>query len=254
MLIDKEPELPSELEAEEAKLADFSDPKLEVPELPDRYRGKSIEDVVKMHQEAEKVIGRQAQEVGEVRKLADELIKQNLGGRSQPVEKQEPEVDFFEDPQKAIQKTVDTHPDIIAARQAALEFRQLQTQQKIAQAHPDYSQIGADPEFANWVKSSPVRISLYAKANAEYDFDAANELLSTYKELRGVKQKQTQQVADAERKQTMKAVQVDSGGTGESSKRVYRRADLIRLKMTDPARYDMLSDEIMAAYREGRVK
>jgi hypothetical protein len=254
MLIDNEPELPSELEAEEAKLADFSESKPEIPELPDRYRGKSVEDIVKMHQEAEKVIGRQAQEVGEVRKLADELIKQNLGGRSQPVEKQEPEVDFFEDPQRAIQKTVDTHPDIVAARQAALEFRQLQTQQKVAQAHPDYAQVGADPDFANWVKSSPVRISLYAKANAEYDFDAANELLSTYKELRGVKQKQTQQVADAERKQTMKAVQVDSGGTGESSKRVYRRADLIRLKMTDPARYDMLSDEIMAAYREGRVK
>ena len=101
MLIDKEPELPSELEAEEAKLSDFSESKPEVPELPDRYRGKSIEDVVKMHQEAEKVIGRQAQEVGEVRKLADELIKQNLGAKSQPIEKQEPEVDFFEDPQFA---------------------------------------------------------------------------------------------------------------------------------------------------------
>ena len=43
-------------------------------------------------------------------------------------------------------------------------------------------------------------------------------------------------------------------GTGESGKRVYRRADLIRLKMQDPARYDALSDEIMAAYAEGRVK
>jgi predicted protein tyrosine phosphatase len=31
-----------------------------------------------MHQEAEKLIGRQAQEVGEVRKLADSLLKQQL--------------------------------------------------------------------------------------------------------------------------------------------------------------------------------
>jgi hypothetical protein len=52
----------------------------------------------------------------------------------------------------------------------------------------------------------------------------------------------------------MRAAQVDTGGTGEGSKRVYRRADLIRLKMTDPARYDALSDEIMQAYAEGRVK
>jgi hypothetical protein len=52
----------------------------------------------------------------------------------------------------------------------------------------------------------------------------------------------------------MKAAQVDVGGSGESSKRVYRRADLIRLKMTDPTRYEALSDEIMTAYQEGRVK
>jgi hypothetical protein len=52
----------------------------------------------------------------------------------------------------------------------------------------------------------------------------------------------------------MKAAAVDTGGTGESGKKIYRRADLIRLKMTDPNRYDALSDEIMAAYQEGRVK
>jgi len=34
---------------------------------------------------------------------------------------------------------------------------------------------------------------------------------------------------------------VDVGGSGESGKRTYRRADLIRLKMTDPDRYEALS-------------
>lgn len=252
MLIDKDPETPSELEAEEAKLPEaVPDTK---PELPDRYRNKSLEDIIKMHQEAEKVIGRQAQEVGEVRKLADELIKQNLGAKSQPVEKEEPEVDFFEDPKKAIHKTIETHPDVLAAREASAQFKLLQAKQKLAQTHPDYEQVVQNEDFANWVKSSPIRIGLYAKADAEADFDAANELLSTYKELRGVRTKQVEQQASASRQQTMKAAQVDSGGTGESSKRVYRRADLIRLKMTDPARYDALSDEIMAAYAEGRVK
>ena len=252
MLIDREPETPSELEAEEAKLPEAV-PESK-PEVPDRYRNKSLEDIIKMHQEAEKVIGRQAQEVGEVRKLADELIKQNLGAKQQPVEKEEPEVDFFEDPKKAIQKTIETHPDVLAAREATTQFKALQTKQKLTQAHPDFEQIAQSEDFANWVKSSPVRIGLYAKADAEFDFDSANELLSTYKELRNIRTKQVEQQATAARQQTMKAAQVDSGGTGESSKRVYRRADLIRLKMTDPARYDALSDEIMAAYAEGRVK
>ena len=252
MLIEKEPEMPSELEAEEAKLPELRAP--EVPELPDRYRGKSIEDIVKMHQEAEKVIGRQAQEVGEVRKLADELIKQNLSSKSQPVEQVEPEVDFFENPQKAIQKTVETHPDVVAARQAGIEFKRMQTQQRLAQEHPDFMEISADKDFETWIKSSQVRLELYARADAQFDFDAANELLSTYKQLRGIKQKQAEQSGKEARQQTLKAAQVDTGGTGESSKRVYRRADLIRLKMTDPARYDALSEEIMAAYAEGRVK
>jgi hypothetical protein len=248
MLIDNEPETPSELEAEEAKIPESK------PELPDRYRNKSLEDIVKMHQEAEKVIGRQAQEVGEVRKLADELIKQNLGAKSQPVEKDEPEVDFFDDPKKAIQKTIETHPDVLAAREASVQFKALQTKQKLVQEHPDFEQLVQSEDFVNWVKSSPVRISLYSKADAQFDFDSAHELLSTYKELRNIRTKQVEQQASAARQQTMKAAQVDTGGSGESSKRVYRRADLIRLKMTDPARYDALSDEIMAAYQEGRVK
>ena len=207
-----------------------------------------------MHQEAERLIGKQAQEVGEVRKLADELIKQNLGGRSQPIKEEEPEVDFFENPQKAVQTTIDRHPDVLAARQAGQDFRRMQIQQKLVQDHPDYSQVVNDAEFHNWVKSSPIRVGLYAKADAEFDYDSANELLSTFKQLRGIKAKQSDQVNDAIRTKSMKAAQVDVGGSGESSKRVYRRADLIRLKMNDPSRYEALNDEILAAYAEGRVR
>ena len=79
-------------------------------------------------------------------------------------------------------------------------------------------------------------------------------MLSTYKQLRGVKAKQTNEAGETQRKSNLKAATVDVGGSGESGKRVYRRADLIRLKMTDPNRYDALSDEIMQAYAEGRVK
>ena len=72
-----------------------------------------------------------------------------------------------------------------------------------------------------------------------------------------MKQVKTQQVSDSGKKAVekgLKAAAVDTGGSGESSKRVYRRADLIRLRMTDPARYEALESEIMTAYAEGRVK
>ena len=247
MLIDDDKEELGELEIEEQKIE-------QKPELPEKYRDKSLDEIVRMHQEAEKLIGKQAQEVGEVRKLADELIKQNLGSRQQQTRQEEPEVDFFENPQKAIQRTVDNHPDVQAARQATLEMRRSQIQQRLAQEHPDFGEIARDQDFANWVKSSPVRIKIFEQADAGYDFDSANELLSTYKQLRSVKQKQTSDEGEVTRKQNLKAVGVDVGGSGESSKKVYRRADLIRLKMQDPDRYDALSQEIMTAYQEGRVR
>ena len=252
MLIENEVESQEDIKSDDIKLEDTVEQASTI--VPEKYRGKTLDDIVKMHQEAEKLIGKQAQEVGEVRKLADELIKHNLGNTTTATKETEPEVDFFEDPKKAIQATVDRHPDIIAARQANGDFKKMQVQQKLSKEHPDFVEVAQDPDFANWVKSSPIRLGLWAKADGEFDYDSANELLSTYKELRGVKAKQTENAGEKTRKQNLKAASVDVGGSGESSRRVYRRADLIRLKMNDPNRYEALSDEIMQAYAEGRVK
>jgi len=254
MLIDNEDELPSELDVVEEQQQERLPKTEQLSDIPNFYRDKSLEDVIKMHQEANKLIDRQGKEVGEIRKLADELIKQNLSSNKQSIKEEAPEVDFFENPKEAIRQTVDNHPDVVAGRQAAYDFKKMQIQQKLAQEHPDFGQVASDPDFANWVKSSPIRINLFAKADGEFDYDSANELLTTYKQLRGVKAKQTSDAGEATRKTNLKAAGVDIGGSGESGKRVYRRADLIRLKMTDPNRYEALSDEIMQAYAEGRVK
>jgi len=254
MLIENEDESPSELDVVEEQQQERLPQNEQLSDVPNFYRDKSLEDVIKMHQEANKLIDRQGKEVGEIRKLADELIKQNLSSNKQSIKEEAPEVDFFENPKEAIRQTVDNHPDVVAGRQAAYDFKQMQIQQKLAQEHPDFGQVASDPDFANWVKSSPIRINLFAKADGEFDYDSANELLTTYKQLRGVKAKQTSDAGEATRKTNLKAASVDVGGSGESGKRVYRRADLIRLKMTDPNRYEALSDEIMQAYAEGRVK
>lgn len=242
MLIDEE----FESQGDDAEETDF--------ELPEFYQGKSLEDVIKLHQDANTMIGKQAQEVGEVRKLADELLKQNLSSKQAAKPEPEPEVDFFEDPRKAVQSTIDNHPDVVAAKQASQEFRLMQVRQRLYKEHPDLEEIVEDQDFVNWVNSSPIRTRLYALADARHDYDAGNELLTTYKELRNIKSQQSEKASAATRTKSMKAAQVDVGGSGESSRKVYRRADLIRLKMTDPSRYEMLSDEILAAYAEGRVK
>jgi hypothetical protein len=48
---------------------------------------------------------------------------------------------------------------------------------------------------------------------------------------------------------------METGAVGETSpKKIYRRADIMNLKMNDPNRYEQLQNEIMTAYAEGRVK
>ena len=221
--------------------------------IPSKYEGKSLEDIVTMHQEAEKLIGRQAQEVGEVRKLADELLKQQLYKKDEPA-LVENEIDFFEDPKKAVRDAVDKHPDVLAAKQAAAQMKQMQTQAMLQKKHPDFAEVIQDGEFINWVKGSNLRMQMYTQADTSFDFEAADELLSTFKQIRGVKTTQARTDGTEVLKANMKAAAVDTSGTGESPRKVYRRADLIRLRMTDPARYESLEPEIRQAYAEGRVK
>lgn len=226
------------------------------PELPEKYRGKSAADIAKMHQELEKLMGRQAQEVGELRKLTDEVLKSQLTKSRQEEETQE--IDIFADPEKFVEKKVANHPDVLAARVAAEELKKQQALQTLAAQHPDFMDVVNSSEFTEWVLASNVRKKLFAESSANFDAETASELLSTFKELKGRKKSaETQQISDEMRqvnKQARQAASVDSGGAGEVTKKIYRRADLIRLRMTDPARYEALGDEIMLAYQEGRVK
>ena len=231
-----------------------------VEELPEKYRGKSAIEIAKMHQEAEKLIGRQANEVHEVRSLADQLLKQQLDSQARqakPIE-ESLEDDFFADPASAVNRQVEKHPAVLEARQAALEMKRMKTAQQLSSKHPDFATIASDAGFQDWVKASAIRLNLFAKADAEFDFESADELLSTYKELKQIKQQnqnvQSAAVESKAQEQAMRAATVDVGGAGESSRKVYRRADLIKLRMTDPDRYMQMSDEIMDAYATGRVK
>lgn len=260
--LDQQPDVDEELdddEDEEGSVDDLaasaaSNKTQQASVVPDKYRGKNLEDIVKMHQEAEQLIGRQAQEVGEVRKLADELLKQQLSQKKVEPPQDEPEMDFFENPQKAIQNAVENHPDVKAAKQASQQMRQMQLQNQLQAKHPDFSDIVQDGDFVDWVKASPVRLRMYADADTNYNFETADELLSTYKQIKSIKAQGISDAGKQVRKQALKAAGVDVGGSGETTRKTYRRADLIRLRMTDPDRYMQLSDEIMKAYDDGRVK
>jgi len=75
----------------------------EEQELPDKYRGKSVEELVRMHQEAEKLLGRQSSEVGELRQVVDSYIQTQLKQQNAPQQEETvDDVDFFTDPEAAV--------------------------------------------------------------------------------------------------------------------------------------------------------
>jgi hypothetical protein len=224
------------------------------PDIPDKYQNKSAQELVQMHQEAEKLLGRQSSEVGELRKVVDNYIQAQLTTEPQQQEKVE-EVDFFTDPEKAVAQAIQNHPKIKEAESVSQQYRMQTALSALKTNHPDMESILKDTKFAEWIQGSKVRTKLFVAADKEYDYEAADELFNLWKE----RQQMIGQAASAEKQSRKQAVRTAStgnaSGSSESSpKKIYRRADIIKLMKEDPHRYAALQDEIMRAYAEKRVK
>jgi len=223
-------------------------------DIPDKYKGKSTAEIVRLHQEAEKLLGRQSSEVGELRQVVDNYIQTQLDTTPATQEPEE-DIDFFSDPDKAVERAIKNHPSIKAAEQQTQQYKQQTAQSQLQQRHPDMQEILQDSKFVDWIKGSKIRTQLFAQADTQYDYEAADELFTNWKERQGTVA-QTVANEKASRKEAVKTASTGGAkGSGETATRkVYRRSDIIKLMQTDPDRYLSLSDEIMQAYQEGRVR
>ena len=233
------------------------EPEVEAPseeDLPEKYKGKSASDIARMHQELEKRLGQQSSEVGELRRHFDDYVQSNVAQQSAPEVVEE--VDFFADPNAAMARAIDNHPTLRQAQEVAAEMAKSQALAKLKVSHPDMNDVLKDEGFKEWVNGSSIRRGLYEQADTRYDFAAADELITLYKERQGI----VKQTAKVERQHQKNEVKRASTGTarsnpeGATSKKIYRRRDIIELMNSDPKRYEALLPEIMKAYEEKRVK
>lgn len=226
------------------------------PELPDKYQGKTAQELVQMHQEAEKLLGRQSSEVGELRQVVDNYIQTQLTDKQAPQNEPVEEVDFFTDPEKAVRQAIENHPKIKEAESLNQEYRKSAALAQLKDKHPDMEAILKDSKFADWIKDSKIRTQLFVAADQQFNHDAANELFSLWKE----RQQIVTNTAAVEKEGRKRAVKSASTGSasgsagGKRSKKIYRRSDIIKLMRTDPERYQTLSEEILKAYQEKRVR
>jgi hypothetical protein len=164
-------------------------------------------------------------------------------------------LDFFEDPDRYIEHKLSSHPKIKEAEELSRSMKQAEILNKLQSNHPDFKEIIGDERFGEWIAKSKVRTELYQRADQRFDFDAADELLTSWKERQNIV-KETNDLQKDDRKRQLKSASTGSAkGSGERpSRKVYRRADIIKLMQTDPDRYMALAGEIRQAYAEGRVK
>ena len=229
--------------------------------VPEKFAGKSIEDVIGSYENLEKELGRKAQEVGELRKLSDSFLQvqmQQNNNQQNPQanpQQEDESMDFFDDPNAAVNQAIENHPKFQEFQQFQAQQAQTAAKVQLEQSHPDFTEVVQDTKFQDWVKESPIRMQLFQAADA-YNFDAANELISTWKDRSMIsKTQEVEAQAEADRQAKLKSATTEtrSASGSTSGGKTFRRADLIRMKMENPSKYESMQDEIYAAYADGRV-
>ncbi len=220
--------------------------------VPDKYRDKSITDVIEMHQNLEKAYGRHNNELGELRQLTDQILKQQLGETKQQAAVEVDSDALLENPGDVINNAVETNPKMVAL-EAKLNARERADDLAVFnRTHPNADKLINDPRFLSWVQESPTRTRLFQQADTNYDYALAGEIMDTYSSLHPSDDGET---ARAETKRDMSNARPSTNGNGgKGKKQVFKRSDLMRLRNEDPDRYERLQPQILKAYSEGRVR
>lgn len=237
---------PQQPELEQPESTDVAAPSPDET-LPDKLRGKTREEIAEMYVNLESVVGRQGRQLGELSQLTSQLLaRANPSTAAEPAEVTEEEL--INQPTKAIKKIVsqELQPLVREVQQSQNAVRRAE----FASKHPDYKTIGDSPEFRAWVDQNPYRQQMFQRAD-NLDYAAADELLSLYKDHRKVVSAST---AQTQRTDKAKRLAGERGAGDISAPKVYSRAELQQLRLTNPDKYNSMNDEIVAAYREGRVK
>ena len=232
-------------------------------EVPDKYKGKSLDDLINMHVNAEKLIARQGNDLGQLRRTLDAQtsVLDRVIAPVQQTEKKPLEVTpekLLNDPLNTVNDVVGAHPAVQANQQRLNQMEMQVRETQFSQAHKSYKDDVQNPEFQDWVMKSPVRQKLLVSLH-NYNFDAGHELWELWDEHRTAKT-----AAEAARTARVGAASTVRAGAGEpSAKPILSRTKLAELQMRamsgdavakqkweDPSFQAMR----LEAYSEGRIR
>ena len=239
-------------------------------ELPEKFRGKSVKDVVDMYQNLESRLGTMANDLGVQRQLTDRLLDlkrdADLRRNSPPEERPAPITtdDLLSKPQETLERVIEAR-----VKRVTEDVNQRLTRAEAALAqttflgrHKDYAEVVNEQGFKDWVQASPIRLRAAAAAH-QGNWQIADELLTEYKGAKAKPETTGDATASKADLEAARRAALDTSGTagGADGKsgggaKTYRRADLMRLRISDPEAYydEDFQNEILKAHSEGRVK
>lgn len=233
-------------------------------DLPAKYKGKSVEDIIEMHQNAERRIGSLSNELGTMRGIVTDLS--NITRQPQDTRTSvEDDVDLtgdelIADPVKAIRKVVKRDMDRaeLDRREADLGSQvQVETQRLLN----EYGDIGAITqtedfqEFASRTNSRREDFQTAAYGEGMAQVRAARRLLEDYADYKELVGKQKQNGRDEEVDEARKASTEGGGNAGRvASKPVFKESEVLEIIQKEPEKWRSPSyqAEIMKAIKEGR--
>lgn len=252
-----------DLDQEITEAAENAEARQEGEVIPERFKGKTAEEIARSYVELEKLNSRQAQDLGALRRSVDELLALKSQPASEGAEAKSKKPvsvdDLYEDADSTIRNVVREESQT-RIEQLERELQQTKVEKALAaftDKYPTWQEDVKDPAMLNWIREKPYRERLALAADAG-DFGAADELFGTYYDTQ-------KKVAAAEKKQEkrrkVEAASLESAGAGvpERVERYSRSALMekrIAAKRGDAAAERWLaahSASIQQAYAEGRV-
>lgn len=233
--------------------------------IPATYRGKSLKDVIEMHENAASRIGAQGAELGVWRGLVADLSKTATRQAPNVEPKTAPKITsdaLLTDPAKAISEVV--RHELETALKPIKESRTLdQREAELAALNsdfPGYVQTGNDPDFQKWTTGARGRAA-DARSAAAGDLSAARRLLEAWEDRKSLTTTQTTQTVDTGKPQGATGARqatTEAGGSGRSQAtgKIFNRAEVVQLIIDKPDVYasDAFQAELLQAAKEGRIR
>jgi hypothetical protein len=235
-----------------------------VDTIPEKFKGKTAEEIAASYTALESEIGRMRNELGDYRSMTDRFLSleekrvADLGKAGAEDFEIDP-TDLLANPEKVLDEYYEhrrgSDPAYTELQSRLDRLEGTLGQSTLQQHHADAVEITSDPKFQTWLGANPYRANIAQQAIQNQDASALDYLLTEWKERQGTQSpaESTQQPSETEAARSVATESSSSGNASETTQERFSRRKLVQLKMRNPEEYSAMSERILLAYAQGRV-